>query len=103
MESHAGTRRHDATTVEAAVVGIARPAVGAVIEVIVVVSFMMLSITTVLPITVAPIAIVPPITMSPIGKVVPVVVPIVKVTKVSIKIMVEVAEEEKRREANVKR
>jgi hypothetical protein len=109
MESHAGARRHYTTTVEAAVVGMARPVVGAVIEVIVVMSFMMLPITTVLPITVAPIAIVPPITKvvpitrSPIGKVVPIVVPIVKVTKVSIKIMVEVAEEEKRREANVKR
>jgi len=99
MESHAGARRHYTTTVEAAVVGMARPVVGAVIEVIVVVSFMMLPITTVLPITVAPVAKVVPITMSPIGQV----VPIVKVTKVSIKIMVEVAEEEKRREANVKR
>src|SRR5882762_11004475 len=99
MESHAGARRHYTTTVEAAVVGMARPVVGAVIEVIVVVSFMMLPFTTVLPITVAPVAKVVPITMSPIGQV----VPIVKVTKVSIKIMVEVAEEEKRREANVKR
>ena len=73
-------------TGEAAVAGMPKPAVGAVIEVIVVVSLMMLPITRVLP----------------IAKVVPIVVPIVKVTKV-IKIMVEVAEEHNRREAHVKR
>jgi hypothetical protein len=64
-----------ALTGEAAAAGMARPVVGAVIEVIVVVSFMTL-----------------PITVPPIAKAVPIVVPIVKVTKV-IKIMVEVAEE----------
>jgi hypothetical protein len=93
MESHAGARRHYTTAVEAAVVGMARPVVGAVIEVIVVVSFLMPPISTVLPTIVSPVA-----TMLPIA-----VVPIAKVIKVSIKIMVEVAEEEKRREAHVKR
>jgi hypothetical protein len=100
MESHVGARRHYTTTVEAAVVGMARPVVGAVIEVIVVVSFMMLPITTVPPIAkVLPIT-VPPISVLSIA-VVPIVVPIAKVMKVSIKIMV--AEEENRREAHVKR
>ena len=65
----------------------ARPVVGAMIEVIVVMGFMMLPITKV----------------PPIGKVVPIVVPIAKMTKVSIKIVVEMAEEENRREAHVKR
>jgi hypothetical protein len=96
MESHVGARRHYTTTVEAAVVGMARPVIGAVIEVIVVVSFMMLPITTV-----PPIARVVPITVPPVAKVVPIVVPIAKVMKVSIKIMV--AEEENRRKAHVKR
>jgi|SRR5258708_30301816 hypothetical protein len=82
MESHVGARRHYTTSFEAAVVG-AKPAVGAVIEVIVVVSFMMLLITTVPPIgKVFLVA-----TILAIAKV----VPIAKVTKVSIKIMVEVA------------
>ncbi len=62
-------------TGEAAVVGMARPVVDAVIDVFVVVSFVM-----------------PPITVPPIAKAVPIVVPIAKVMKV-IKIMVEVAEE----------
>lgn len=57
------------------------------IEVIVVMGFMMLPITKV----------------SPVGKVVPIVVPIAKMTEVSIKIVVEVTEEENRREAHVKR
>jgi hypothetical protein len=65
-----------------------RPVVGAVIEVIVVVSFMMLPITKA-----------PPVTVSSIRKV----VPIAKMTKVSIKIMVEMTEEEDWREAHVKR
>jgi hypothetical protein len=64
------------------------PVVDAVIEVIVVVSFMMLPITKA-----------PPVTVSSIRKV----VPIAKMTKVSIKIMVEMTEEEDRREAHVKR
>ena len=64
------------------------PVVDAVIEVIIVVSFMMLPITKA-----------PPVTVSYIGKV----VPIAKMTKVSIKIMVEMTEEEDRREAHVKR
>lgn len=68
MESRATTA---VLTGEAAVAGVARPVVDAVIDVFVVVSFMML----------------------PIAKAVPVVVPIAMVTKVSIKIMVEVAEE----------
>jgi hypothetical protein len=93
VESPAGPRRHYTTTVEAAVVGMARPVVGAVIEVIVVVT-LMLSITTV-----SSIAKVLPIAVAPIAKV----VPVAKVTKVSIKIMVEVAEEENRREAHLKR
>lgn len=80
-----GARRHY-TTGEAAVVGMARPVVGAVIELIVVMSFMMLPITKVPPIAMIP------ITMPPIGKVVPIVVPVAKMTKVSIKIVVEVAE-----------
>jgi hypothetical protein len=62
MESHVGARRHYTPTVEAAVVGMARPVVGAVIEVIVVVTFMMLSITTV-----SPIAKVLPVTVTPVG------------------------------------
>ena len=112
MESHAGARRHYTTTVEAAVVGMAKPVVGAVIEVIVVVSFMMLRITTVAPIAkvvptivtiVAPVAKMVSTIVPPVGKVIPIVAPIAKVTKVSIKIMVEVAEEENRREAHVKR
>jgi hypothetical protein len=70
----------------------ARPVVGAVIEVIVVVSFMMLPITKV-----------PPITAPTIGKVIPIGAPIAKMTKVSIKIMVEMTEEENRRKAHVKR
>jgi len=93
MESHAGARRHYTTTVEAAVVGMARPVVGAVIEVIVVVSFMMLPITTVLPITVAPVAKVVPITKM---------IPIAKVTEI-IKIMVEVPEENDRCNPHFKR
>ena len=64
-----------------------RPVVNAVIEVIVVVSFMMLPITKA-----------PPVTVSSIRKV----IPIAKMTKVSIKIMVEVTGEENRREAHVK-
>jgi hypothetical protein len=108
MESHVGTRRHYTSTVEAAVFGMARPVVGAVTEVIVVVSFMMLRITTVAPIAkvvptivtiVAPVAKMVSTIVPPVGKV----IPIAKVTKVSIKIMVEVAEEEKRRKAHVKR
>ena len=66
------------TTGEAAVGGMPRPAVDAVIDVVVVVSFIMP---------------VPPITM---------VIPIMKVTIV-VKIMVAVAEEKNRREAHVKR
>jgi hypothetical protein len=95
MESHVGARRHYTTTGEAAVLGMARPAVGAVIEVFVVVSFMMLPITIV-----PPIAKVLPITVPPVSKVLPIVVvpiakvaSIAKVTKVSIKIMVKVAKE----------
>jgi hypothetical protein len=64
-------------TGEAAVAGTPRTAVDAVIEVIVVVRFTNPSITKALP--------------------------TVKVMKVSIKMMVEVAEEKKRREAHVKR
>jgi hypothetical protein len=78
MESHAGARRHYTTTVEAAVVGMARPVVGAVIEVIVVVSFMMLPITTV-----PPIAKVLPITVLPTVKVIPIVVPIATVPPIA--------------------
>jgi hypothetical protein len=70
-------------TGEAAVPGVPRPAVDAVIDVLIVVSFMMLPITKVLR----------------IAKVVPIAI----VTKVSIKIMVEVAEEQNRRVAHVKR
>ena len=92
MESPVGAHRHYTTTGEAAVVGMARPVVHAVIDVIVVMSFMMLPITKVLPITVPP-----------VGKVVPIVVPIAKMTEVSIKIVVEVTEEENGREAHVKR
>jgi len=84
VESRATTA---ALTGEAAVAGMARPVVGAVIEVIVIASFMMLPITKA-----PPIARVLPITMAPIAKVLPIVVP-VAMTKVSIKIMVEVAEE----------
>ena len=69
-----------------------RPVVDAVIEVIVVVSFMML-----------PISKAPPVTVPSIGKVIPIVLPIAKMTKVSIKIMVEMTEEEDRGEAHVKR
>jgi hypothetical protein len=91
VESPVGARRHFTTAVltgEAAVVGMARPVVGAVIEVVVVVSFMMLSIT------VAPIAKVLPTIVPPVGKVLAItVLPITKVTKVSVKIMVAVAEE----------
>jgi hypothetical protein len=96
VESPVGARPHYTTTFEAAVIGMARPAVGAVIEVIVVVSFMMLPITTV-----PPIAKVLPITVLPTVKVVPIVIPIAKVMKVSIKIMI--TEEENRRKAHVKR
>jgi hypothetical protein len=116
MESHAGARRHYTTTVEAAVAGMARPVVGAVIEVIVVVSFLMPPISTVPPITIVPpVGRVLPTIVPPVGRVLPTivppvaamlpitVVPIAKVIKVSIKIMVEVAEEEERREAHVKR
>jgi hypothetical protein len=115
VESPVGARRHFTTAVltgEAAVVGMARPVVGAVIEVVVVVSFMMLSITVapiakVLPTIVtivAPIAKVVPTIVPPVGKVLAItVLPITKVTKVSVKIMVAVAEEEKRRKAHVKR
>jgi hypothetical protein len=74
-------------TGEAAVGGMPRPAVDAVIDVVVVVSFMML-----------PVAKVPPIAVPPITKV----IPVAKVTIV-IKIMMEVAEEKNRREAHVKR
>jgi hypothetical protein len=102
MESPVGARHYFTTAVltgEAAVVGMARPVVGAVIEVVVVVSFMMLSITTV-----APIAKVVPTIVPPVGKVLAItVLPVTKVTKVSVKIMVAVAEEEKRRKAHVKR
>jgi hypothetical protein len=67
------------------VVGTARPVVGAVIEVIVVMGFMMLPISKV----------------PSIGKV----IPTAKMTKVSIKVVVEMiaAEEKNRREAHVKR
>jgi hypothetical protein len=89
MESSATTA---VLTGEAAVAGMPRPVVDAVIEVLVVVSFMMLPIAKV----------------SPIAKVVPIVVPVAKVVPIAkvtevIKIMVEVAEEENRREAHVKR
>ena len=80
-ESPVGARRRYTTTGDAAVVGMARPSVGAVIDVIEVVTFI----------------------TPPIGKVVPIVVPIAKMAKVSIEIVVEVAEEENRREAHVKR
>jgi hypothetical protein len=84
---------------KAAVVGMARPVVDAMIDVVVVVSFMMLTITTM-----PPVGKVFPITVPPIAKALPVtVLPTVKVTKVSIKIMVAVAEEENRRKAHVKR
>jgi hypothetical protein len=73
MESPATTA---VLTGEAAVAGMARAVIDAVTEVFVVVSFVMR-----------------PITVLPVAKVVPIVVPIAKVTKVSIKIMVEVAEE----------
>jgi hypothetical protein len=91
----------DVLTYGAAVVRMPRPAVRAVIEVIVVVSFTIPSITgvspiTVLPITVLPITEVSPITVLPICKVVSI------VTKV-VKIMVEVAEEKERCETHVKR
>jgi hypothetical protein len=83
---------------KAAVVGMARPVVDAMIDVVVVVSFMMLTITM------PPVGKVFPITVPPIAKALPVtVLPTVKVTKVSIKIMVAVAEEENRRKAHVKR
>jgi hypothetical protein len=49
-----------------------------------------------------PITKVPPITAPTIGKVIPIGAPIAKMTKVSIKIM-EMTEEENRREAHVKR
>ncbi len=88
MESSATTA---VLTGEAAVAGMRRPVVDAVIQVFVVVSFMMLPITKV----------------PPIAKVVPIVVPVAKVVPIVvtevIKIMVEVAEEENRREAHVKR
>jgi hypothetical protein len=92
VESPVGARPHYTTTFETTVIGMARPAVRAVIEVIVVVSFMMLPITTV-----PPIAKVLPITVLSTVKV----VPIAKVMKVSIKIMI--TEEENRRKAHVKR
>jgi hypothetical protein len=47
MESHVAARVHYTSTVKAAVLGMARPAVGAVIEVIVVVRFVMPRVTTV--------------------------------------------------------
>jgi len=122
MGSHVGASRHYTSTVEAAVLRMARPVVGAVIEVIVVVSFMLPAITTAAPITavysittvppiarvvptiVASIAEVVPTIVTPVGKVPPItMLPIAKVTKVTIKIMVAVAKEEKRREAHVKR
>jgi hypothetical protein len=103
MESAVRARRYFTAAVltaeKAAVVGMGRPVVDTVIEVIVVVSFVMLSITTV-----PPIAKVLPVNVPPIGKMLPIAVaPIAKVTKVSIKIMVAVAEEENRCEAHVKR
>jgi hypothetical protein len=114
MESDVATGRHYTATIEAAVLGMARAAVGAVIEVIVVVRFVMLRITTVASVSnvvptvvtiVASVAkVVPAIAtiVAPVGKVVAItVVPIAKVTKVSIKIVVVVAEEENRREADV--
>ena len=82
MEALASMESPVGSTCEAAVVGMPRPAVNAVIDVVGVVSFMMRPITKV-----------PPITE---------VVPTAKVTKV-VKIMVEVAEEKNRREAHVKR
>jgi hypothetical protein len=113
MGSHVGASRHYTSTVEAAVLRMARPVVGAVIEVIVVVSFMLPAITTAAPIArvvptivtiVASIAEVVPTIVTPVGKVPPItMLPIAKVTKVTIKIMVAVAKEEKRREAHVKR
>jgi hypothetical protein len=111
MGSHVGASRHYTSTVEAAVLRMARPVVGAVIEVIVVVSFMLPAITTAAHITavssittVPPIAKVVPTIVAPVGKVPPItMLPIAKVTKVTIKIMVTVAKEEKRREAHVKR
>jgi hypothetical protein len=114
MESHVATGRHYTSAVEAAVLGMARAAVGAVIEVIVVVRFVMPRITavasvgnvvpTVVTIVPSVAKVVPAIAtiVSPVGKVLAVtVVPIAKMTKVSIKIMVTVAEEENRREAHV--
>ena len=80
-------------TGEPAVLGMPRPVVDAVIEVVVVVSFMMVAITTVPPIAKVLLITVLPIAMPPIGKVVSIAVPIATVTKVSIKIMVAVAEE----------
>jgi hypothetical protein len=113
-------------TGEAAVPGMPRPVIHAVRDVVVVVGFMTLPITKVPPITmahitsvfptavahvasvfsaivasvasvfaVAPIAKVPPITMLPVT------IPIAKVIKVSIKIMV--AEEENRRKVHIER
>jgi hypothetical protein len=87
MEALASMEAPVTATGEAAAVGMPRPAVDAVIDVVVVVSFMM-----------PPVAKVPPITVPPIA----IVIPIMKVTIV-VKIMVEVAEEKNRREAHVKR
>jgi hypothetical protein len=103
MESAVRARRYLTAAVltgeEATLVGMARTVVGAVIEVIIVVSFVMLAVPAV-----SPIARVLPTIVPPVGKVLPVtVVPIAKVTKVSIKIMLSVSEEENRRKAHVKR
>jgi hypothetical protein len=100
MESHVATGRHYTATVEAAVLGMARAAVGAVIEVIVVVRFVMPRIATVASVS----NVVPTVVtiVAPVGKVLAItVVPVAKVTKVSIEVMVVVAEEENRRKADV--
>jgi len=114
MESHVAARRHYTSTVKAAVLGMARAAIGAVIEVIVVVRFVMPCVTTVASVSnVVPtvVTIVPSVAkvvpaiatvVAPAGKVLAIaVVPVAKVTKVSIEIMLAVAEEENRREAHV--
>jgi putative ribosome biogenesis GTPase RsgA len=78
-------------TRETAMLGMPRPVVGAVIKVIIVVSLMMLPFTKASLITKV-------LAVAPIAKV----GPIAKVTEV-IKIVVEVAEEENRSKAHVKR
>ena len=93
MGAFATAKAFATAVAHAAVAGMVRPMVGAVIEVVVVVSFMMPPFTTVPPIAkVPPIAEVPPAA----------VLPTFKMTKV-IKIMVEVAKEAKGSKANEER